>query len=119
MKCHQIIEGKQCGASAMRGSQYCYLHNPNISSEEKLEAQTRGGQNRSLKVDQPLLPIKIEKTDDIMKLLTDTINQVRQGSLDCRIGNTIGYLAGIALKAYETSELEGRLEKIETAVKSQ
>ncbi len=54
-----------------------------------------------------------------MKLLTDTINQVGQGSLDCRIGNTIGYLAGIALKAYETSELEGRLEKLETAVKSQ
>ena len=66
-----------------------------------------------------MLLIKIEKTGDVMKLLTDTINQVGQGSLDCRIGNTIGYLAGIALKAYETSELEGRLEKLETAVKSQ
>lgn len=116
MKCQQIVEGKQCGASAMKGGLFCYLHNPEISHEEKLEAQTRGGQNRSLKVYQPLLPIKIEKTGDIMKLLTDTINQVRQGSLDCRIGNTIGYLAGIALKAYETSELEGRLDKIEQSI---
>ena len=118
MKCQQMTDKKQCGASAMRGSQYCYLHNPEISGEEKLETQTRGGENRRLKVYQPLIPIKIEKTGDVMKLLTDTINQVRQGSLDCRIGNTIGYLAGIALKAYETSELESRLEKLETAVKS-
>jgi len=116
MKCQQMINGKQCGASAMRGGQYCYLHNPEVSSEEKLEAQTRGGENRRLKVYQPLLPIKIEKTGDVMKLLTETINQVRQGNLDCRIGNTIGYLAGIALKAYETSELEERLNKIERSI---
>ncbi len=102
----------------MRNSDYCYLHNPEISQEEKLEAQTRGGQNRSLKVYQPLPPVRIEKTSDIMKLLTDTINQVRQGELDCRIGNTIGYLAGVAIKAYETSELEERLERIELAIKN-
>ncbi len=101
----------------MRNSDYCYLHNPEISQEEKLEAQTRGGQNRSLKVYQPLPPVKIEKTSDIMTLLTDTINQVRQGELDCRVANSIGYLAGVAIKAYETSELEERLERIELAIK--
>ena len=102
----------------MRDSDYCYLHNPNISKKEKLDAQTRGGQNRSLRVYQPLPPVKIEKTSDIMALLTDTINQVRQGELDCRTGNTIGYLAGVAIKAYETSELEERLDKIELAIKN-
>jgi len=118
MKCRQITNGKECGANAMRDSQFCYLHNPNITQEEKLEAQTRGGQNRSLKVYQPLPPVKIEKTSDIMALLTETINQVRQGDLDCRVGNTIGYLAGVAIKAYETSELEDRLERIELAIKN-
>jgi len=117
MKCQQITDNKPWGSNAMRNSDYCYLHNPEISQEEKLEAQTRGGQNRSLKVYQPLPPVKIEKTSDIMKLLTDTINQVRQGELDCRVANSIGYLAGVAIKAYETSELEERLERIELAIK--
>ena len=118
MKCRQITNGKECGANAMRDSDFCYLHNPNISEGEKREAQTRGGQNRSLKVYQTLPPVKIEKTSDIMALLTETINQVRHGDLVCRVGNTIGYIARVAIKAYETSELENRLERIELAIKN-
>lgn len=119
MKCLFIKpNGDRCGANAMSDSDYCYLHNPEISQEDKLVAQTRGGQNRSPKVYQPLPPIKIKKTSDIMGLLNDTINQVRQGKLDCRVGNTIGYLAGVAIKAFETSELEERLEQIELVIKN-
>lgn len=116
MKCQQITEGKQCGASAMRGSQYCYFHNPSISSEDKLEAQIRGGQNRSLRVSEPLSLIKIRNANDITELLIDTINKVRMGELDCRIANTIGFLTGITLKSFEISALEERVDKIEKTI---
>lgn len=119
MKCIYIKpNGDQCGANPMSGSDYCYIHNPDISQEEKLQTQTKGGQNRGLKVYQPLPPVKLEKTKDIMALLTDTINQVRCGGLDCKIANSIGYLAGVAVKTYELSELEERLDRIELAIKN-
>lgn len=116
MKCKQIINNKQCEANAMKNSNFCYLHNPNISDEEKQSAQSKGGQNRSLKIYQPLLPIEINSAKDITKLLTETINQVREGNLDCRIANTIGFLAGITLKAFEISSLEERINKIESTI---
>lgn len=116
MKCQQIINDKQCGANAMKNSNFCYLHNPDISNEEKQKAQIKGGLNRSVRVNQSLPFIKIENSKDITKLLAETINQVRDGSLDCRIANTIGFLAGITLKAFETSNLEERINKIESTI---
>lgn len=119
MKCIYLKpNGEQCGANAMGSSDYCYLHNPEISQEEKQEARIKGGKIKNLVAIEALPPVKIEKTRDIMALLTETINQVRGGSLDCRVGNTIGYLAGVAIKAYEISELEERLERIELAIKN-
>lgn len=116
MKCQQIINGKQCGANAMKNNDYCYLHNPKISEDEKLKAQTKGGLNRSLTISEPLKSIEINNAKDITQLLAETINQVRDGSLDCRIANTIGFLAGITLKSFEVSNLEERINKIESTI---
>jgi len=119
MKCLFVKpNGDQCQANAMTSSDFCYTHNPEISEEEKREAKSKGGRNRSLAIINPLPPIKIEKTRDITALLVETINEVRGGGLDCRVANSIGYLAGVALKAYETSELEDRLDRIEIAIKN-
>ena len=58
----------------------------------------------------------INSAKDITKLLAETINQVREGNLDCRIANTIGFLAGVTLKAFEISKLEERIKKIELSM---
>lgn len=116
MKCQEIINDKQCRANAMKESNFCYLHNPDIKIEDKRNSQIRGGLNRSLKISQPLRPIEINNAKNITQLLADTINQVREGKLDCRIANTIVFLAGITLKAFETSNLEERISKIESLV---
>lgn len=118
MKCQQKINGKQCGANVLRGSQFCYHHDPKISQEEKRKAQAKGGQNRSQKVSKPLDPMGIVNAGDITFLIADTINQVRVGEMDCRVANTIGYLAGVALKSFEISNIEKRLEKIELLISS-
>jgi hypothetical protein len=43
----------------------------------------------------------------VSELLEETINRVRQGSLDPRFANTIGFLAGIHLKALTQAQGEG------------
>ncbi len=51
-----------------------------------------------------------------MGLLGDTINRVRVGAVDPRVGNCIGYLAGVAMKAMEQGDIEARLAALESAV---
>lgn len=116
-KCRFIKpDGTKCEAWAMSNSEFCYLHNPEISNEEKREIQSRGGQANKIKVLEPLPPIEIKKGEDVIFLLEDTINKVRAGEMDLRVANCIGYLAGHLLRAIETTKLEDRIETIERAI---
>ena len=51
-----------------------------------------------------------------MSLLGDTINRTRTGELDPRVANSVGYLCGILLRAFEVNNVEDRLAILETAV---
>jgi len=120
MKCkHTKENGEQCNANAMSESEFCYLHNPDISEETKKEAQARGGSNRAVVVKEPLPEMPIKKMPDVALLLADTISRVRAGKMDTRIATTLGYLAGHLTKALEASELEERFEKLEKLVNEQ
>lgn len=61
--------------------------------------------------------VKVESSADVARLLSATINQVRRGELDPRIGNTVGYLANILLTATGQRELENRLAELEALLK--
>ena len=56
--------------------------------------------------------------DDVTKLLGDTINDLRSGTIDSRLANTIGYLATGMLKALQQGDLEGRLRAMEAVLSS-
>lgn len=117
MQCkHTKDNGEQCNANAMTGSDFCFLHNPEISEEDKKEAQTRGGQNRARIIKEALPEIKIKTSKDAVLLLTDTINRVRAGEMDTKIATTIGYLSGHLIKAYEVSDLEERFSRLEKTI---
>ena len=116
-RCRFIKTDKQkCKAWAMSDSNFCYLHNPDISEAEKKEIQSKGGQANKIKVLKPLLPITIKQGDDVILLLEDTINKVRAGEIDLRVANSIGYLSGHLLKAIEIAKLEDRVEIIERVI---
>ena len=118
MKCiYSKDNGVQCNANAMTDSDYCYLHNPAISDETKRLNQIKGGENRSLTVTNPLQEIDVASGHDIFTLLNKTIKEVRAGEIDAKVANTIGYLAGVMIKAYEASVLEKRLLDLEEALK--
>lgn len=117
MKCIFIKENKmRCEANPMLKSKYCYYHNPEISQEEKLEAQIKGGMANKIMVRDPLPVIPLKSTKDVVVLLEDTISRVRDGSLELKIANTIGFLTGHLLRAFEVSELESRMETIERVI---
>ena len=61
--------------------------------------------------------VTVKSADDVVALLSETISQVRRGQLDTKIANSIGYLAGVILKAREQSDLETRISALEETLK--
>lgn len=106
----------QCNANAMSGLEYCYMHNPDISDEEKREAKQRGGQARALTIPNPLPILPITEPNDAVLLIVDTINRVRSGELDVKTANCLGFLTDKLLKAFEISKLNNRVEIIEQVI---
>ena len=113
MQCKFIKQdGDQCEANSMRGG-FCYLHNPEISEEVKREGQTKGGQARSMTLENPLPVMPANTPEDAILLIADTINRVRAGEMDIRTANCIGFLSDKLLKAFEVAKLNDKVEYIE------
>lgn len=100
----------------MTGSEFCYFHNPAIQEAEKQKNRATGGKNNAIKAIEPLEPLKINAAKDIVGLLVQTINEVRGGQIEVRLANCLGVLSGHLIKAFEISDLEKRIEKIEQAI---
>ncbi|OGM25740.1 hypothetical protein A3D00_03355 [Candidatus Woesebacteria bacterium RIFCSPHIGHO2_02_FULL_38_9] len=103
--------GEQCSATPMKDADYCFSHNPDTQVEKHL-AVVKGGLN-SKKVNLDLGPLSIKDPQEVATLLEDTINGVRSGEIPPNIANTIGYLAGHALKAIELAKYAGKIESVE------
>lgn len=114
--------GERCRANAVSGSKFCFWHSPGQESARK-KARQRGGRARmqpkqlkTLSSDAP--NAKIKSADDVVALLSETINQVLRGEVDPKVANTVGYLSGIILRAREQGDIEERIVELETAVKN-
>lgn len=112
--------GRPCEAPARQGSSFCSFHDPK-SAEAIQEGRRAGGRERSkpaatVEAQEPDLPVATAQ--DIIRLIGDTISRVRKGTLDVRVGNTIGYLASVALRALEVGDIEERFEQVEAAIKA-
>jgi hypothetical protein len=65
------------------------------------------------------LPFRLQTAQDVIDLLQEQVEAVRgeQEAGTLEKARTIGYLAGIALKAIENGNLAARLEALETILK--
>lgn len=116
MDCTYIKDnGEKCQAKAIKGSELCFSHNPDMEGE-KLLAVSKGGM-ATKRVHLDLTPVEVRNPQDVRYLLEDTINRVRTGEMPVNIGNSIGYLTGHVLKAIEVYELQGKLEELEGVIK--
>lgn len=103
--------GEKCEAWAMTDSDFCFTHNPEME-EAKKEAVIKGGQSPKKNFN-PLPPVNIESNKDVVKLVSQVINEVRQGIIDVRVANCLFYGSGMLIKAFEITDLEGRVESLE------
>lgn len=106
--------GKRCGAWALTGATRCALH-----SDPRRAAQlgSKHGCRRSsrLGTDPIALPYKPLKTmGDVSELLEETINRVRQGTLDLRSANTIGFLASVQMKTITVAQAQAEALEAKT-----
>jgi len=110
-------DGSSCQAAALSGSDFCFFHDPDRADERQAARSFGGSRNRMKTLSADVPDVKVESCQDVVKLIGETINQVRKGQLDPRAGNAIGYLANVLIKAYEQGSLEKRIEDLEAAVK--
>ncbi len=114
MKCkHEKQNNQPCQANAIKGSEFCYMHNPDVSQEEKRETQARGGKANKIMIKNTLPAIKVSKPDDVVGLLVETINQVRAGDMDIKVANCIGVLSGHLIKSLELAKYADKIETVE------
>lgn len=107
MKCENVKkDGKQCGSYAIQDSKFCYFHSPEMVSKRK-KASAEGGSKLTESLE-PVEPIQLEQQGSVVALLQDTINRVRRvrkdGSLDVKTANCIGFLAGKIVEANKITE---------------
>ena len=107
-------DSSRCTSFAMKGSDFCYRHNPDISDDDKLIASSKGGKKAAKPefIETPLPEIKIEKMQDVVTLLADTINNMRSGKISQKSGTSIGYLAFIMMMAMDKAKEEKEQEEI-------
>lgn len=112
----KTADGSGCQAAALAGSDFCFFHDPDRAADRR-EANAAGGRRGRMKtLDADADDVRVESCRDVVRLLSDTINQVRKGDLDPRVANAIGYLANVLIRAAEQGDLEKRIEDLEAAV---
>jgi len=109
-------DGNTCKASALIGKKYCALHS---DDGRAAELGSKGGRRRSVYKPGDLREFTAPKTaSDLRDLLAESIVEIRAGKLDPRVGNALGYLGASYLRALEVSEIESRLDALETSQRS-
>jgi hypothetical protein len=118
-KCHsRKKDGGRCGANAQPANGLCVFHDP-AKADDGHRARHAGGVHRSraaavLPSDTPDHPLG--STKEVSALLSDSINRLRRGQLDPRVGNAMGYLASVLLRALEQGPLEERIARLEVTL---
>ncbi len=115
-------DGARCKARAMKGSQWCFNHDPDRSEERRQNASKggkRGGRGRPAGSG----TVELQSIKDLLKSLT---NDVLSGEAERATAIAANQLLNTSLRALELErrwkeivEFEGRLEKLESAIEVQ
>jgi hypothetical protein len=118
-KCQAITQnGTPCQAYAAAGSAYCFHHDPAQAAQRHV-ARSKGGRARHGRhigpVGQPA-PLTLDTTADVATLLQRTIDDTLQLENSLQRARTIGYLAGLFLKALDMAVLEQQIAALKRAL---
>ena len=111
-------DGSSCQAATIPGSDFCFFHDPAKAPERRAAQSLGGSQNKMKTLSDAVLDVQVRDCEDVVRLLSETINQVRKGRIDPRVANAVGYLANVLIKAAEQGELEKRITEVEAVLKN-
>ncbi len=115
-KCkHTLDDGSRCKAYALKDKDFCFSHDPE-SKEKKALAVKNGGLVKQIKINGDLQTVDVKTPKDVVTLLGLTINEVREGKLPPQIANTIGFLSGHLLRAFEIAEMDDKVEEVKAVL---
>ena len=101
---------------AAGASGWCFVHDPS-RGRERAQARKKGGRNRRApKVKGRPDEIRLRSVEAVQKLLERTVADTLAQENSAQRSRTLGYLAGLALKALEVGELEERLTALEMSM---
>jgi hypothetical protein len=104
-------QGNDCRAAAVAGTAFCALHG---DPERAAELGRMGGRRNRHYVDTEPVTITPPSTpEDVKNLLAQAMADVLAKKLDPRVASTITYMSGSLLKAFESTDLEQRMARIE------
>ncbi len=99
-KCQFIKENQeQCNSFAMAEDVFCYFHSDKTKDQRK-ESVLRGGKSLKRSYGREGA-VRLRKADDVLKLLEQTVEDLRNNRTNTRNANAIFILTGIALKTLE------------------
>lgn len=114
-QCTHIKPNKEkCRGYAVSGSKYCFAHDPAQASKRKA-AQRKGGEAGRVAT-LPESSLSVRNMSEVLELMELTINDVRAGRLDVKVANAIGYLANVSVKVIQQTDIEARLEALESVL---
>jgi hypothetical protein len=104
--------GEPCKSPPLRGKKKCRFH---LYPAEAALMGAKGGRRRAIFNPANLEPFAAPKTaGDLLRLLAQTIVEVRSGRLDPKVANSIAYLAGGLANTLELVEYGARLDALES-----
>lgn len=105
--------GKPCKAHAMSNG-YCYRHNPDIATVDKLLASKRGGLKYDPKrVAETAQPIDTETYEGLLVALNNNANDLREGKIDPRTSNALVQNILAVIEVKKVTDLDQRLTQLE------
>lgn len=110
--------GKPCQAWAVEESDFCFWHDPGRAHERRA-ARRRGGHARHGRHIGPtgdVEPVTITSARDTLPILAEAVNDLQALENSVSRARAIGYLCGQVIKAFEVTELQARVEALESAL---
>jgi len=103
--------GKPCKAQAMSNG-YCYRHNPDIATADKLLASIKGGRKDKSQA-KTAQPIDTEALVGLLDALKTNTNDLRQGNISPRVSNAVVQNIMAIIEVKKVIDLDQRLTQVE------
>jgi hypothetical protein len=115
----QTTNGQPCQAQAIKGSRFCFIHDP-AQGAARAMARKRGGQRRRVPHagNPATVPAQVRTIEDVLKVLDYVLTESMPLENSIQRGRLLVAICGAFIEAIKTGELESRLAAIESALKA-